>query len=202
MFILEGIKFDIILNSRGYKHEATYKKLQTTANVIVSILEERHRCQGIDFIEKLAREFDIPLESVENWLKFVKTVEAPDRKMLRVEENGELGLRFTVFCVTEESVKMLWKSTRKDKPIGDALTKALETGQVPFETCEVIIKSEKEEIVGSIVLTSAAYVKQVANIITRRKKEQDRKWTTVSGTEKDKKIATEIEVKTDTCSTH
>ena len=99
------------------------------------------------------------------------------------------------YSVSEESVKMLWESLQKDKSTANTLNAALITSLVQFETCEISIKSEvKEELIGSIVMTSEEYIKQVANIITKRRKEQDRKWMAVYGSEKDKKIAKEIEV--------
>ena len=189
-----GIKFEISLTTREGVSEETIGKLQKAKNVVAAILDARN-CFNVTDMTGLASHLKVPQEIIETWLNFFTETETPDRKILKVKENGKFGLSFTIFCVSEDSVKKLWTSLQKDKPTASTLNLALKTSQVPFQTCKISLKSEvKEELIGSIVMTSEEYMKEVAIIITRRRKEQDRKWMAVHGSEKDKKIAKEIEV--------
>ena len=201
MFFSDGIKLEITLTAIERESKETSDKLQKAINVIAAVLHARNRFHETDMLTRLVPHLKVPREIIETWNNFITEAETPDRKILKVKENGELGLGFTIFCVSEESVKMLWESLQKDKSTANTLNAALKTSLVQFETCEISIKSEvKEELIGSIVMTSEGYIKQVANIITKRRKEQDRKWMAVYGSEKDKKIAKEIEAwLTNTC---
>ena len=195
LFLSDGIKLEITLTTRESGSEETIEKLKKAKNVVVAILDARNSFDVNDMMTRLVPHLKVPQEIIETWLSFITETEAPDRKILKVKENGKFGLTFTIFCVNEESVKKLWKGLQKDQPTASTLNVALKTSLVPFQTCEMSLRSEvKEELIGSIVMASEEYMKVVANVITRRRKEQDRKWMAIHGSEKDKKIAKEIEV--------
>ena len=165
-------------------------KLNAALDVIKATLETRQHLDSTRLEQSQATN-----QIIETWLRFTTEIEVPNRKILRITQPDKLSFRVEIFCLTEESVKDLWGNFHKDQPIATALHKALHASEVWHETCEVYIKSEvNNELVGSVVLTSEEYVKLVTSIITRRRKEQDRKWTTTHGAERDKKIAQEIEV--------